>query len=171
MSRSKLGGVAILFSAALVLAGCAQSVEVSSGPDQTVSGEPTTGFTTFPDMPMPSGAQVEVDKSLIFGAGEGWFGRLVITTSNATGDVFNFYKENLAGFGWREITSVRAKTSVLTYMRDARVATIQIESRAIRGALVTITVSPRGTEGGAGTAPQAGPAGSAAPVAPVQQIK
>lgn len=161
-------------AAALVLGGCAQGVQVSAGPDQTATGTPTTGFTTFPDMPMPAGAKVEVDKSLIFGSSDGWFGRLVLSTSNGAGDVFNFYKENLSAFGWREITSVRSAVSVLTYARDARVATIQIESGTIRGSEVTITVSPHGTEAAPaspGSAAPGAPSGTAAPLTPVQPIK
>ena len=47
-------------------------------------------------------------------------------------------------FGWQEITTVRSEVSVLTYSRNSRVATIQIRNRTLGGAVVDITVSPRG---------------------------
>ena len=49
----------------------------------------------------------------------------------------------MSGFGWREVTSVRAIISVLTYERDTRVATIQILSNQIKGTVVTVTMSPK----------------------------
>ena len=47
------------------------------------------------------------------------------------------------GFGWQEVTSVRAIISVLTYERGPRVATIQILSNKIKGTVVTVTMSPK----------------------------
>jgi hypothetical protein len=52
----------------------------------------------------------------------------------------------MSGFDWQEITSVRSDTSVMTYIRDERVATIQISRAPLSGAKVTITVSPKGAE-------------------------
>ncbi|MBT3361820.1 MAG: hypothetical protein HN403_19520 [Rhodospirillales bacterium] len=149
-----------LFTGIALLSGCAQKVGVSNAVTTGDSGPTVTGFTTFPDMPMAAGGEIDVDKTLIFGAGEGWFGRLVINASNDSGQMFNFYKESLPGFGWQEITSIRAATSVLTYSREERIATIQIEGRTLRGSEVSITVSPRGI-------PQ-GPATGTMPVQPVQ---
>ncbi len=108
-------------------------------------GGPTAApsFTQFPDIPMPSEANINVDKTLVFGSGESWFGRLVLSTSHGTFTMFDFFKQKLPEFGWREITSVRAATSVLTFSRRNRVATIQIIGRTLRGAESTITVSPQ----------------------------
>lgn len=159
MSRTYSGVFALLCAAVLGLAGCSQGVTVSPAPGASASGEPTVGFTTFPDMPLPAKAEIDVNDTLIFGTGDGWFGRLVLTTSHSAGDVFNFYKESLPEFGWNEITSIRAAVSVLTYARDQRVATIQIQGRTMRGSGVSITVSPHG-------APPA-PAATA-PMAPMQ---
>ena len=60
------------------------------------------------------------------------------------GALYDFYSREMARFGWREITSVRSETSVLTYGRGERVATVQIKGETLRGARVDVTVSPRG---------------------------
>ncbi len=114
---------------------------------QDASGAPSqASFTRFPDLPMPVNADLQMDETLIFGTNDTWIGRLVIQSSHSSNDMFDFYKREMPGFEWQEITSVRAKTSVMTYTRGERVATIQIEGRTLRGSTVTITVSPRGAE-------------------------
>ena len=120
---------------------------VTSGKSQGEPGAPIqASFTRFPDLPMPVSADLQMDQTLIFGTNDTWIGRLVIHSSHSANDMFDFYKREMTGFDWREITSVRSKTSVMTYVRGQRVATIQIEGRTLRGAAVTITVSPRGAE-------------------------
>ena len=122
---------------------------INSG-NSSSKGEPgapiQASFTRFPDLPMPVSADLQMDQTLIFGTNDTWIGRLVIHSSHSANDMFDFYKREMTGFDWQEITSVRSKTSVMTYTRGQRVATIQIEGRTLRGAAITITVSPRGAE-------------------------
>ena len=136
----------IAIAALLVVGACSQKMAVTppASGGASGSGGPVEGFTTFPDMPMPVCGEIDVERTLIFGTGEAWFGRMVVNTSHNSGDMFTFYRESLPGFGWKEITAVRAAVSVLTYVREDRVATIQIQARTIRGSEVTITVSPHG---------------------------
>lgn len=157
---------AALVAASLLVAGCTQKMEIArpAASDGADSAAIEAGFTTFPDMPMPVSGEVDVERTLIFGTGESWFGRLLINAPHAPGDMFAFYREGLPGFGWREITAIRAAVSVLTYARDERVATIQIRARTIRGSEVTVTVSPHG-------APTAAPAGTGSPRGPVETIR
>jgi hypothetical protein len=53
-------------------------------------------------------------------------------------------------FGWFPVTTVRAETSVLTYARADRIATIQVQGRTITGSIVSMTISPKGQLAGAG---------------------
>ncbi len=85
-----------------------------------------------------------VDKTLVVGA-EPWFGQLALDAGQAAPQVFDFYRSRLPEYGWQEITSVRAPTSVLTYDRDDRILQMQIKGSTLSGSEVTITVSPRGT--------------------------
>ncbi len=143
-------GLLVAFVFPLALAACAgfdaPRTTGSGGAQGDPSAPSQASFTRFPDLPMPVGADLQMDKTLVFGANDTWIGRLVIHTSHNANDMFDFYKREMTGFDWQEITSVRSKTSVMTYTRGERVATIQIEGRTLRGAAVTVTVSPRGAE-------------------------
>lgn len=146
-----------LLTVCLVAAGCADKVGIDPATSKQ-SGDTRTqlAFNRFPDMPMPVGGEIDLDRTLVFGGNDTWFGRLVIKVSHGANDMFDFYKQKLGGYGWEEITSIRAATSVLTYARGDRVATIQIQGRAITGSEVAITVSPKGS-------PQQTPAAMHAP--------
>jgi len=147
--RSKARGLLIAFAFPLALGACAGAGTpvTAGGGGKNADGAPTqASFTRFPDLPMPAGADLQMDKTLIFGTNDSWIGRLVIHSSHSANDMFDFYKREMTGFGWQEITSVRSKSSVMTYTRGQRVATIQLEGRTLSGASITITVSPRGAE-------------------------
>jgi hypothetical protein len=117
-------------------------------PESTIDdGKPTrASFARFPDLPMPVKAELNMIRTLVFGTNDSWIGRLVISASHSPNDMFDFYKQEMSGFEWQEITSVRSDTSVMTYIRNERVATIQISRATLSGAKVTITVSPKGAE-------------------------
>ncbi len=134
-----------LLAASLGIAACTQNVGVASTTEKTATGTRiASAFTRFPDMPLPKDAEIDLEHTLIFGADEAWFGRLVLSAAYSANDVFGFYKRELPRFGWEEITTTRSKVSTLTYNRQDRVATILIEAGTIRGSEFLITVSPRG---------------------------
>ncbi len=151
-------------SSVLALAACTETASLQGGglsqssAQSSASGPATASI--FPDIPIPEGAKMIVDKTLVVGTNN-WFGQLALETSNNPVAMFDYYRNRLPQFGWQEITSVRAPVSVLTFDRDDRILQMQIASSTLRGSEITITVSPRGT-------PSA-PAGSGMP-APVQRI-
>ena len=65
---------------------------------------------------------------------------------NVTGVLALICGEELPEFGWREITSIRAAISVLTFARQDRIATIQVQGATLLGSEVSITVSPQGKQ-------------------------
>ena len=64
----------------------------------------------------------------------------------------------MPGFGWQEITRVRAEVSVLSYTRSGRAATIQIAGTTLGGSEVNFTVSPQAQGPIGGGAVQSTPA-------------
>ena len=133
-----------------VLAACAPGATVKTRTDASqATGKngqamPAPSFTNFPDMPVPGNAKMDLDRTVVFGGGEDWFGRVALSSNFAADQLFDFYKTELPKFGWEEITSVRSKTSVLTYQRAGRVVTIQLEGATLQGTDVMMTVSPKG---------------------------
>lgn len=138
---------AAVLAAALMLAACSQTAPVvPTRSDPTQPGQPTvpSAYGRFSDLPMPEGAAMDVARSLILGTDDNWLGRLVLRLSGNVPDAFDFYRREMAAFGWNEVTVVRAETSVMTYERSGRVATIQLTPMSLSGAEASITVSPKG---------------------------
>ena len=132
--------VAALAVAALAASACTapEPVGKSSG-----AGSKAAAVRGISDIPMPRGADPDVEDSLVLGNLEAWTGRLVLTTSLSAEDSFDFYRDQMGAFHWEPITSVQSEISVLTFERADRVATIQIEERTLWGSRVSITMSPR----------------------------
>ena len=120
---------------------------VSSTKTDPSTGEKKGGkaaFAQFTDLPIPEGAVMDLEHTLILGTQERWIGRLALETSADAPAVFDLYQTEMSSYGWQEVTAVRAEVSVMTFVRGERVATIQIQSNSLRGTEVDVTVSPRG---------------------------
>ena len=125
------------------LAACADTAEMTPSSKSPLgeAGEPS--FAQFTDIPIPAAAKLDLDKTLILGAREAWVGRLAITTSASTTELYDFYHREMPRFGWAVMTLMRGVVSVLTYSRANRIATVQITRSTLGGARVNLTVSPR----------------------------
>ena len=133
-----------LMAVVLMNGGCAQTtvIPTKSGATQ-VSSKTPTAFVQFPDVPVPPGSKINVDKTLVFGS-KPWFGQLTLTSTTSSNRAFDFFRAMMPGQGWQEVTSVRAPTSILTYDQTDRVLAIAIQAATLVGSEITITVSPRG---------------------------
>jgi hypothetical protein len=157
---------------AMALSACTQNVGVPRSTQNSGGngGQPAQpAFSQFQDIPVPGGASMNMDRTLVFGAQESWIGRLVLTASFNTANMFDFYKARTPEFGWQEITTVRSATSVMTYTRGERVMTIQIKARTITGTEVDITVSPRRSQNDINLPASGGQRITPAPISPVRR--
>lgn len=152
--RRAMPAAAWLMGAALAVAGCTQMAPLRSSttpPPAPAAGAGDGGKPAsqskpspaqFSDLPIPQGAKLNVDKTLVVGT-QTWYGQLSLDTSHNADTMFDFYSRELANYGWRRIAAVRAPTSILTYDRDERVLAIAITPSRVYGSEITITVSPR----------------------------
>lgn len=136
-----------------VLAALAVLLPACTGPSLTPSARSeketiSPHFSDFTDIPRPSSASMDLDRTLIFGNADSWVGRLAFSSRMSTIELFDFYKQEMPRFGWEEVTSVRSTVSVLTYRRMERVAMMQIRAGTIYGSYVEMTVSPKGASVG-----------------------
>ena len=139
-----------------LLSACAQNLTETFGkgvamapsePSINSNGLPQTvqpAFAQFQDIPIPEGAKMNMDRTIILGENNAWIGRLVIDSQSSKSQLFDFFKYRTSQFGWREITSVRASISVLSYSKENRIMTITFQSQALIGTRVNITMSPKG---------------------------
>ena len=97
------------------------------------------------DFPFPQGGKIDSDKSLIFGAGSHWIGRLVIVASKSSGEMFIFFRDSLSVQGWSLISASRSKSSVLVFQKDMRVINIVVSDIGLfaSGSEITITATPK----------------------------
>ena len=136
---------AALAALCITLAGCGgRSLSPSSTDVSNLPAE--QGFGQFTDIPVPKGADMDADHSLVLGGREAWVGRLVMTVSDRQAAMYDFYARQMPGFGWRPVTSVRGDISTLTFARGDRVATVQLRPRPLWGSEIWLTMSPQHVE-------------------------
>jgi len=146
--------VARVFVAALLLplvAGCGSHTnlpQAQSGDAQATSVQMVT------DIPIPPSASMDNDHSLILSDRDHWTGRVVMRFSQQTTELVAFYQAQMPAFGWEPVMSVTSETSVLSYVRGDRAATVQIEKSMLGlNTMVSVTVAPR--QSGASAPPAA----------------
>ena len=135
----------------MALAGCSSSS----------NSEADTRLAALTDLPLPRGYDLSRGKTVIFGEGDTWNGKVVYTINSAAEDMVTFYRRDMPALGWQEISVFRANTSVLNFQRGSRVATVQVSARTLYGSNVEVVVTQATTGQAApmrsspGTAPNA----------------
>lgn len=99
-------------------------------------------FAKFKDIPIPDGSVMDMKNTVIFGSDDTWFGRLSLIPNLSHAETFDFFRFEMPNLNWKEITNVRATSSVLSYEKDARVVTIQINN-AYNQTICSINMSPK----------------------------
>ncbi|NNE86323.1 MAG: hypothetical protein HKN28_20355 [Alphaproteobacteria bacterium] len=134
----------LLLTFMVILAACNQS-EALQPTTSASDSETSQSFALLTDIPIPPGADLDVEKSLVLGDLDRWTGRVILDVDQSATKAFGLYQSEMPNFGWSPVMSVQAGVSVLTFTRGERAATIQIENNTIRGSTVSITVAPRQT--------------------------
>ena len=132
--------------ALLPLLGCMKGPQPTPGTPEAPPAGSAVAVATSPrlvkDIPLPGDALTDTDKTLIMGQADSWTGRLVVTTGLSPAEAFAFYQERMEAPGWRLLSATQARTSILTFLRGDRVASIQIEGRFLTGSTVLVIVAP-----------------------------
>jgi hypothetical protein len=98
------------------------------------------------EMPIPGGARINNENSLILGSGDGWAGRVAITSAQNANETFTFFRDQFQKAGWTLVSSTKSKNSILVFVKKDRTATIEIDEGGFGGkANVMLTVAPRST--------------------------
>jgi hypothetical protein len=123
-------------------------VACSSTPIVSADGETVQDIQSklLGDMPMPGGARINNENSLILGSGDGWAGRVAIISAQNANETFTFFRDQFQKAGWTLVSSTKSKNSILVFIKKDRTATIEIEEGGFGGkANVMLTVAPRST--------------------------
>jgi hypothetical protein len=129
----------LALSLAALLAACASGSSPIGGDSQVTEA---TSKQLTGDMPLPPGATIKQQETLVMGAGSSWMGRLGLSVSGDPQAVFTYFRDNLPGSGWTLTSSSFAKLSLLTFTKADRVANVQIQNGSFGSNDVLITVAP-----------------------------
>jgi len=135
----------ILFLIIVLLGACTRNgVPLLSTSVSGVEGLPAEqlSFAKFKDIPIPDGALMDMKNTVIFGSDDEWFGRLSLVPNLSHAETFDFFRFEMPNLSWKEITNVRATSSVLSYEKDDRIVTIQI-ANAYNKTICSINMSPK----------------------------
>jgi hypothetical protein len=95
-------------------------------------------------MPLPPGAVIRGDQSLIIGSGDNWVGRVVLDVGRDFDTAYRFFLEAYPAQGWTVVSSVRGKNSFVVMTRQERTATLEmVDGGMLVASTVSITMSPR----------------------------
>lgn len=138
MQRGMQRAMALL-AAALFAAGC------GSLPGSSTSREIADPAKYLPDLPLPQGTRIDLERTLILGGTPDWTGRVAGVASLGEEELITHFREQLGKTGWRLVTIARSKASLLTFTNATRAATIEIEPAGGLGggSAFTVVVSPQ----------------------------
>lgn len=94
------------------------------------------------DIRFPEGTEIDQKHSIILGAGENTYGKLIGSVRADSQLVVKFFKDNMPNEGWTLISEFQADDTTLTYDKPSRVAVVLIE-RSTRSTTIRLTVTPR----------------------------
>jgi hypothetical protein len=139
----------------LALAACAEAQPQPLAPASTgqptaadqQAGLPPTDASLLGTLPIPMGAKIMADQSVIIGSGDSWVGRLALNVGRDVPAVYQYFLDGFKSQGWTLQSAVRSKESLLVFTRSGRSATIEFQEtpKLVGGVLVTVTMAPQGS--------------------------
>lgn len=130
----------LVLSTTFALLACSSMGSTPMGSDSTVTE--ATSKQLAGDVPLPQGAVIKQQDTLVMGSGNTWMGRLSLTVPGEAQPAFAWFRDNLPAAGWTLTSSSFSKLSLLTFTKAERVATVQMQGSNFGGNEVLITVAP-----------------------------
>ncbi len=111
------------------------------------AGLPPTDAALLGSLPLPPGAKIIPDQSLIIGSGDAWVGRLTLDVGRDVTAAYQYFLDAFKAQGWSLQSAVRSKNSLLVFTRAGRSATIEFQDtpHLVGGTTVTLTMAPLGS--------------------------
>ena len=125
---------------ALAVVSCANMGGSAVGGDSTLTE--ATAKQLSGDVPLPPGAVIKQQDTLVMSTANTWLGRISLSVSGEPQAVFTYFKDGMPASGWTLTSSSFSKTSLLTFTKGERVANIQMQGTNFGGNDVLITVAP-----------------------------
>lgn len=97
------------------------------------------------DMPVPNGARINNENTMIIGRGVGWVGRVYLDGLQSPNEIYSFFLTDFPKAGWTTVSATKAKTSIVIFTKEDRTCTIEVSEGSFTGpkTLISITSSPK----------------------------
>ena len=97
------------------------------------------------DMPIPNGARINNENTMIIGRGVGWVCRVYLVGLQSPNEVYGFFLTDFPKAGWATVSATKAKTSIVVFTKEDRTCTIKVSEGSFTGpkTLISITSSPK----------------------------
>ena len=135
------GAFMLAMNLALGLSGCANTTAPAVGVG--LEGQVVNPVQMLGTLPLPPGAVIRADQSLIIGAGENWVGRVVLDVGRDFDAAYRFFLETYPAQGWTLVSTVRGKNSFMVMTRQERTASFEMVDGGLLGSTVSLTMAPR----------------------------
>jgi hypothetical protein len=121
------------------LLGCANTPMSSQSTSATSAGK----VQALEGAPLPAGAVIDNKKSIIFGEGELWTGRVEVNSKLSADEVTTFFINQYPPAGWTFLSSTKSQTNILIFLGKNKTLTAEVQDNMLgNGSKITITVSP-----------------------------
>jgi len=131
--------ILVFASVVLICMGCVSTPMLS----QTQTATKSTSIEVLEGAPLPSDAVIDPKKSVIFGEGSLWTGRVEVNTGLSSEEVIRFLMNQYPTAGWTFLSSSKSQTSVLIFVGKNKTLTAEIQNKSFgSGSKVILTVSP-----------------------------
>ena len=97
------------------------------------------------DMPIPNGARINNENTMIIGRGVGWVGRVYLSGLQSPNEIYGFFLTDFPKAGWTTVSATKAKTSIVVFTKEDRTCTIEVSEGSFAGpkTLIAITSTPK----------------------------
>jgi hypothetical protein len=93
--------------------------------------------------PLPPEAVIDNKRSMIFGEGALWTGRVEVSSKLSADEVVKFFINQYPPAGWTFLSSTKSQSNVLIFLGKNRTLTAELQDNMLgNGSKITMTVSP-----------------------------
>lgn len=95
----------------------------------------------FPDIPMPSGYKIDLERSVIFSSPSQSMGKVRMVGGGDADSLYRFFEKEMPANGWTIVNAFQSETSSLYFAKPGRFVAVIIESGK-RESVITLNVGP-----------------------------
>jgi hypothetical protein len=125
----------------LLINGCANLSSYTSGKPQNYEDLNQSNVDLLGDMPVPNGATILNDSSMMIGKGSGWIGKVYLAGLQTPNETYSFYLADFPKAGWTTLSATKSKTSILVFTKDQRTCTIELSDGSYFGPKTNISIT------------------------------